>query len=224
MGTRHLTIVVQDEETKVAQYGQWDGYPEGQGQNILDFLNCANGNRRYSVKDKENKGMQTDIDFEVFRQQVRRCKFLSNEEIDAKWKQLGADGSGWVSMDIADAMEKKYPQFSRNIGSDILKLIYFGEALELQNSIEFVEDSLFCEWAYVIDLDNNVFEVYQGFNHEPLTKEDRFFRDGVFDQKTYEPYDKFYPIRIAASWPLDDLPSYQEFIETFREEYEEAEE
>jgi len=28
MGTRHLTMVIQNKEPKVAQYGQWDGYPE----------------------------------------------------------------------------------------------------------------------------------------------------------------------------------------------------
>ena len=38
MGTRHLICVVKDNEYKLAQYGQWDGYPEGQGVNILRFL------------------------------------------------------------------------------------------------------------------------------------------------------------------------------------------
>lgn len=31
MGTRNLTAVYIDGEYKVAQYGQWDGYPEGPG-------------------------------------------------------------------------------------------------------------------------------------------------------------------------------------------------
>jgi len=43
MGTRNLTMVINKEgETKVAQYGQWDGYPEGQGKNALDFLLTVN--------------------------------------------------------------------------------------------------------------------------------------------------------------------------------------
>jgi len=29
MGTRNLTIVTSNGKTKVAQYGQWDGYPGG---------------------------------------------------------------------------------------------------------------------------------------------------------------------------------------------------
>lgn len=35
MGTRNLTAVYLDGQYKVAQYGQWDGYPEGQGITAL---------------------------------------------------------------------------------------------------------------------------------------------------------------------------------------------
>ena len=35
MGTRNLTIVYYDGDYRVAQYGQWDGYPEGAGIEVL---------------------------------------------------------------------------------------------------------------------------------------------------------------------------------------------
>ena len=38
MGTRNLTVVYVDGEYRVAQYGQWDGYPSGQGMTCLKFL------------------------------------------------------------------------------------------------------------------------------------------------------------------------------------------
>ena len=37
MGTRHLTAVFLDGKYRVAQYGQWDGYPERAGRNCLNF-------------------------------------------------------------------------------------------------------------------------------------------------------------------------------------------
>lgn len=42
MGTRHYQRVINKKGiTKVAQYGQWDGYPSGQGKDILNYLrNC----------------------------------------------------------------------------------------------------------------------------------------------------------------------------------------
>jgi hypothetical protein len=38
MGTRHLIAAKIDGVYKLAQYGQWDGYPDGQGVAVLDFL------------------------------------------------------------------------------------------------------------------------------------------------------------------------------------------
>lgn len=39
MGTRHLQVVIdKDGNDKIRQYGQWDGYPSGQGKDILTFL------------------------------------------------------------------------------------------------------------------------------------------------------------------------------------------
>lgn len=39
MGTRHRQVVINKEgEMKLSQYGQWDGYPSGQGVEILKYL------------------------------------------------------------------------------------------------------------------------------------------------------------------------------------------
>lgn len=43
MGTRHLqTVITKNGEVKIKQYGQWDGYPSGQGLEILQYLREAN--------------------------------------------------------------------------------------------------------------------------------------------------------------------------------------
>lgn len=63
MGTRHL-IIVKDKTgtTKISQYGQWDGYPSGQGRNILAFLKQMN----YPEFDKQLRKLrevtQTEVD------------------------------------------------------------------------------------------------------------------------------------------------------------------
>ena len=38
MGTRHITAVVSEGEFVVAQYGQWDGYPTGAGNDIVAII------------------------------------------------------------------------------------------------------------------------------------------------------------------------------------------
>lgn len=43
MGTRHYqTVIDKKGVTKVAQYGQWNGYPNGQGKDILTYLKSGN--------------------------------------------------------------------------------------------------------------------------------------------------------------------------------------
>ena len=41
MGTRHLIAVHKDGKYPIAQYGQWDGYPTGQGVRVLAFCQDA---------------------------------------------------------------------------------------------------------------------------------------------------------------------------------------
>lgn len=53
MGTRHRQAVINSVgELKIQQYGQWDGYPEGQGVDILNYLNNSNINK---YQDELNK-------------------------------------------------------------------------------------------------------------------------------------------------------------------------
>lgn len=43
MGTRHLQSVIDKKgKLRISQYGQWDGYPSGQGLDILEYLRGAN--------------------------------------------------------------------------------------------------------------------------------------------------------------------------------------
>jgi len=46
MGTRHLVAVFKDGHYHVAQYGQWDGYPEGCGLMILRLLHRLQEEKR----------------------------------------------------------------------------------------------------------------------------------------------------------------------------------
>lgn len=208
MGTRNLTMVIYNNETKIAQYGQWDGYPSGQGSTVLTFLNEIS---------KDEKAMNK------FKSNLDRCKFIENskrkeKEMENFMKSIGVT-NGWMNGEQAAKYHKKYPYLTRDNGADILNMIYnddTDESLWLNNSEEFAGDSLFCEWAYIIDLDKNKFEVYEGFNTSPLTINDRFYnlsengRDGL-DQK-------YYPIRIIKSYDLDNLPEYpDQFVEEIEE-------
>lgn len=168
MGTRNLTMVQLDGECKVAQYGQWDGYPSGQGETILDWLIAW---RRPEFEEK-----------------LRRLTFYEDHELKEIGEQFPRD---WPNL---------FPHISRDMGAEILQYIMEKDGLKLKDSRDFAGDSLFCEWAYVLDLDANKLEVYRGFNTSPLSEGDRFLglkTDG----------NEYYPIKLAASYSLDDLPT-----------------
>lgn len=82
-----------------------------------------------------------------------------------------------------------------------------------RDGIEFAANSLLCEWAYVVDFDRNTFEVFQGFNRDQLDDSERFkFLEGATVDKEYK------AVKLAARFPLDNLPSDKQFEAFFKEE------
>ena len=122
-------------------------------------------------------------------------------------------------MDDADRMKRDYPQFSRDTGAEILKMVQnHPEGMKLYNQLFFAADSLFCEWAWVVDFDAGTFEAFEGFNKAPLSEEDRFYflRD-------HEDGD-YHGVRLVAKWSLDALPTDEDFLAAFKSEDEEEDE
>lgn len=139
MGTRGITQVIDSNgKTVVAQYGQWDHYPSGQGLNILEFLNGYKNVDR--LRSSLNKGY-----------------FATDEELRAAVDSV-ANNDGWMSMDEADKFASMFPSLTRDTGSDILKvLVYSTGRVPLRNDIEFINDDLFCEGVFTVNFQTNEF-------------------------------------------------------------------
>lgn len=186
MGTRSLIAVQIDGEYKIAQYAQFDGYPAGQGMTCLEFAR--------SIVGKAER--------ERFAAKVRSCRWLSAEEAENLNKMIDTGQlKNWREV---------YPELTREIGGDILKFVMYGHpGVKLSNSIAFAGESLFCEWAWVIDLDAGTFEAFAGFNEDrPLTSADRFHE---YEKITSVNGSTYYGVVLMAKWPLDALPTDEEF-------------
>lgn len=187
MGTRNLTIVIVNNETKVAQYGQWDGYPGGQGITALEFLRTA--------------------DLQQFKNKLSNVKWLSDEEQDSFLSTIGVT-DGWMNGEQAQKYHARFPFVNRDHGAKILSLINESEGdVFLNDGSPFAGDSLMCEWAYVIDFDKNTFEIYEGFNKTPLTDGDRFFTTKLDKDRG-----EYKQIKIVKSYSLSDLPTEEQFL------------
>lgn len=193
MGTRHLIAATLDGDFRLAQYGQWDGYPSGQGLDVLAFLR--------------------QVDLDRFAQRLQALRWATPEDLDAAAASVGLDGSGWMTPTQAGVWSARYPQFSRDTGADVLSLIEDGRVEIVRDDRDFALDGLFCEWAYLIDLDARALEVYKGFFPDGAAvgrfADQRERRDA--EDRSYD------PVSLVASFPLDNLPGDEEFLATFHE-------
>lgn len=148
MGTRGLTIVKLGGKVKVAQYGQWDHYPTGQGKTIAEFI--------------RNK-----LDLKKFKKQVQKLKFVSDSAINSI---------------VTENLLEEFPEFHRDTGARILELIQEDKVHKVANSLDFLKDGLFCEYAYELDLDKQKVKVYVGGqSYKTLTFEE-FSKVGAMDK------------------------------------------
>jgi hypothetical protein len=139
MGTRGLTKVIYEGDIKVAQYGQWDHYPSGQGVAILSFLR-GEGN------------------LELLKNGIKNIKTISDETLDKYVNEFSDNENGMMTMEQAESFKDKYPSLSRDTGGEILSVIANATTdVPLVLDPEFENDDLFCEGVYTVDLDQSMF-------------------------------------------------------------------
>ena len=196
MGTRHLTIVLKNGEHKVAQYCQWDGYPEGQGRTAYLLL----------------KG-----NVAVVEQSLDKCQWITEEQIEQRWRAAhDACDIEWEGMEhgfrfeVGEAMTNLYPEMERSHGALVLDSIMNSVGpIYLQDGIEFAANDTFCEWIWIVDFDNRVFQAF-----EP-TKWHEY--DAVENQESYlDTLDLDIKMTKVLELDLDDLPKSQDaFLASF---------
>jgi hypothetical protein len=135
MGTRNLTKVIDaNGEIKVAQYGQWDGYPEGQGVNALYHAH-------------NHKAIEAGL---------ARVRWATQEELDAIY--AGLPEMNYLGTDDSKKFALMYPNLHRDTCADILGVVAWsvGEVILVDES-DFENDGLFCEGVYTIDFQQRKF-------------------------------------------------------------------
>lgn len=184
MGTRHLIAVQLDGELRVAQYGQWDGCPEGHGSDLVGIL----------------KG----VDHEELKRKIRASTWATYDEITEAYKKAGHDGSQWVSLDVQQKFEEMMPALNRNLGAKVLRIIMESpDGIKLRDAKGFAGECVFCEWAYVVDFDNGMLEVFKGFQKRPTTGER--FSDVESRDAGY------FPVALVKKYPIASLPEPKVF-------------
>jgi hypothetical protein len=140
MGTRNLTKVIdKDGIVRVAQYGQWDGYPSGQGVNALVHA----------------------YNHEAIEKGLGRVRWATQEELDAIYSQYAE--MNYFGTEDSKNFGMLYPNLTRDTCANILGVVAWsvGEVLLVDES-EFEKDELFCEGVYTIDFQQRKFISWYG--------------------------------------------------------------
>ena len=211
MGTRGAFGFIAGEVEKVA-YNHFDSYPDGKGVEILQWI----------------RQVVADGKLDEIRQQAAACRIVS-DDVRPTPEDIAAL-TPYSNLGVSNQSTDDWYCLTHATHGNLGAMLACGY---IEDNASFPLDSLFCEWAYIVDLDAEVFEVYTGFQ-KSLPKSGRWAGrpTKAEDKKDYEAHiawckengrDPWQPkvsqhkaVELLASWPFNELPTDEEFLDFFR--------
>jgi hypothetical protein len=146
MGTRGALGYRLGNQDKVT-YNHYDSYPSGLGLDVIKH-----------IRSKDNLD-QIKLDF-------HQIKLVDEQGIPSQKQIDQCQSSGLISANhngvdgLGVNRQVDWYVLLRDTQGDLQKNVDCGFMMD---SSEFLADSLFCEWAYIINLDTEILEIYKGF-------------------------------------------------------------
>jgi len=186
MGTRGAVGFALDGKLKLT-YNHYDSYPSGLGDEVMGFV-----------------------------RNIVRCETLENLKAKVKSLEMVEEGSkptkaqiqqykDSLDLSVGEQNSEDWYCLLRGLqGVKGLEAVAEGKCLHLTNSENFPEESLFCEWAYVMDLDRQVVEVYKGFQSK-AHKKGRFANAAkpANWNPDYKGQEFYYPCKLVMEIPFE---------------------
>jgi hypothetical protein len=185
MGTRGALGFIKNGEHKVA-YNHFDSYPDGLGQGVLDLIQANSNHELNAMFDKITMVKESDT---PTQDQIEKCKGTTDLGVS---KQSTSD---WYCL-------------LREAQGDLEK---YAEIGFMTDGKAFLHDSLFCEYAYIINLDTNEFEFYEGF--QQTKPQGRY--------SNVKPDNGYFAVGLVRAFPLNDCPQKSEALEALLNDDEE---
>ena len=176
MSTRGAFGVRIDGVDKIG-YNHCDSYPEGLGRAVL----------RDARKLRRRRN-------DYFRVQARRLRLVDQQGPPPTREEIELLGQ-YVDLGVGGRSTSDWYCLTRLLQGELAATLKAGLMLDGR---AFLDDSLFCEWAYIVNLDEWTFEVYEGFQRNRHER-GRYATDRPTDGD-------YYPVALVKSWPLDGVP------------------
>jgi hypothetical protein len=171
MGTRGIYGFRKNNEDKLT-YNHFDSYPDYLGIAVVDFCKTTNLQKLNDIYDRI---VLIDSNKKPTAEQITDCL-------------------KWANLEVSEQSSNDWYCLLRKAQGDLTA--YTSGLKYMSKDNDFIKDSLFCEFGYIINLDNNKLEFWKGFQKEPQ-KNNRY---GAKQENG------FYPCKLAQTFPLNNIP------------------
>lgn len=151
-------------------YNHYDSYPGGLGVTLVEWLKNSSKDELENLKDRVLSLKLVSEDQKPNPEDIE--KLLSYADLNVGNQSVNA----WYSL-------------LRETQGDIEATLNCGYMID---NYSFGKDSLFCEWGYIINLDEKSFDVYKGFQSTAPTK-------GIYVDEDSE-MSGYFPINCVKSY------------------------
>ena len=148
MGTRGLWGFRKNGHS-IAVYHHFDSYPEGLGYSFSEFL-------KKNSNEKLSRMFDNIVEIDSSVPPTEEQKDYCTQMLWCNLSVSSRSSDDWYCL-LRDTQDPENWQFA----VDHEKTVY------VDNYINFIKDSLFCEYAYIYDIDSEILGFYKGFQHIP---------------------------------------------------------
>lgn len=153
-------------------YNHYDSYPDWLGTNMVKFCKETSVEEMHEIFDRL---ILVDRSSAPTKEQIVECIKFYDGSVSARkpedWYCLLREAQGEPS-------------------------VYKNGLRYMIDDNDFIEDSLFCEYAYIINLDTNCLEFWKGFQKD-IDVNNRY--------GTKVQHGKYYPCKMMAEYPLENM-------------------
>lgn len=167
-------------------YNHSDSYPSWLGRKIVEF--CANNTLEKLQKFHDNIILVSE-NSKPTEEQIAKCikagyysRYVSSKSVE-----------DWYC--LLKNLQQNFDVYQECIDND--------QEIFMINETNFIKDSLFCEYAYIINLDDETLEFYKGCQRIP--QDDN--RYGVMPDE-----DGYYPCKLMLTFQLDELDDIDSIV------------
>lgn len=176
MGTRGIYGLRKNKKDKTS-YNHYDSYPSCLGEQMFDYI------KRRSIEE-----MNDLYDRLMLVDENKKISELTKEEKNGLEILFSYD-------DKNELIDEDMYSLLRNFQGDLENYDRYHTVNIMCDNHDFIKDSLFCEYGYIINLDTNELEVFEGFQKKPQ-KTNRY---------GCECNRKYYPCKIIKKIKIDDI-------------------